>query len=389
MKKEIKQKGIVRTLIVLVTMVIITTLGSSSPVQAKSKIRLSSKEKIVTEGQKFTITLKGVSSKVKTGKLKWKVSDTDVAGIKKKSHNKATFKVWEDGDTTISVTYQGKKYKCHIKAVGRDCYDGDSSESDGLDNEDAGTADNIENKPNGEVKLNASSIELHYIADYAAPYITKNSTYKYSFQFRVIGAESSVKWSIEGDKTAKFRYRIRDDGTIYMFMGNDIEEGYTECTVAATLQNGSRLTAKVRGYDDGMALIHQKIADFKANYINAGMTDYDKMDSVARYVSHEYDYELYQPNWYQYIITGSGDCMASRLAVEYLCRDLGLRAAACRSIDSHGQTIVKADSKVYLVTTGFAGKKPRYYEIREISRETFDKINDDNNINPAMFWDEE
>ena len=78
--------------------------------------------------------------------------------------------------------------------------------------------------------------------------------------------------------------------------------------------------------------------------------------------------------------------MASRVAVEYLCNELGLRAIACRSLDSHGQTVVKADGKVYLVTTGFGGKKPRYYEIREISRETFDKINEGNNINPDYFW---
>ena len=49
--------------------------------------------------------------------------------------------------------------------------------------------------------------------------------------------------------------------------------------------------------------------------------------------------------------------MASRVAVEYLCNELGLRAIACRSLDSHGQTVVKADGKVYLVTTGFGGKK--------------------------------
>lgn len=313
-----------------------------------------------------------------------------MAGIKKKSHNKASSKAWEDGIATISVAYKGKKYKCRIKAVRRDYCDGDNSTTEDALVDNSESSNNSEIGQNKDARLNASYVELHYVADYAAPYITKDPSCKYSYRLCVIGAEtSSVKWNIEGDKAVKLRYRIKDDGTIYMFTGNDIEEDYTECTAVATLQDGTKLTAHVRGYDDGMEFIRQKINDFKTRYITEGMSEYDKMDAVARYVSHEYDYELYQQNWYKYMITGSGDCMASRLAVEYLCRDLGLRAAGCRSIDSHGQTIVRADGKVYLVTTGFAGKKQRYYEIREISRETFDRINEENNINPAMFWDEE
>ena len=70
----------------------------------------------------------------------------------------------------------------------------------------------------------------------------------------------------------------------------------------------------------------------------------------------------------------------------YFCRNLGLRAAACPSLDSHGMTVVRADDKVYLVTTGFTGKKPRYYEVREISRETFDEINEENHIDPDYIW---
>lgn len=383
MMKKIKRKSIVRMSLCALTAICLVGICCGTQAEAKSKIRLSSTQKMLTEGQTFTLSLKGVSAKVKTKNLKWRVSDTDVAGIKKKSHNKATIKIWEDGETTVSVTYKGKKYRCRIKAVSRDYYFGEETDDSDVTNESDGEGC-LKDKPS----LNSEYVELHYIEEYAIPYIGKDSGYNYSFQFRVKNADtSSVKWSIEGDKTARIRYRINDNGVIYMFMGNDLSEDYTECTVAAMLPDGEKLTAKVRGYDDEGTFIRKKIEDFKSRYITPNMSEYDKMDSVAQYVSHEYDYELYQPSWSRYMITGSGDCMASRLVVEYLCRDLGLNAAACRSIDSHGQTIVKADGGVYLVTTGFTGKKPRYYEVRQIDRETFDKINEDNNINPAMFWD--
>jgi hypothetical protein len=93
-----------------------------------------------------------------------------------------------------------------------------------------------------------------------------------------------------------------------------------------------------------------------------------------------------QPSWAEYLVTGSGDCQASRHAVMIFCRELGLKAAACPDFDSHGQTVVRADGKVYLVTTGFGNPKPRYYQINEITRADFDKINEKNFVDPAYIW---
>lgn len=70
MMKEIRLNGIVKVFVVLIVATVVFAFGSSTSVEAKSKIRLSVKEKTVMEGQSFTLSLKGVSSKVKTGKLK-------------------------------------------------------------------------------------------------------------------------------------------------------------------------------------------------------------------------------------------------------------------------------------------------------------------------------
>lgn len=69
----------------------------------------------------------------------------------------------------------------------------------------------------------------------------------------------------------------------------------------------------------------------------------------------------------------------------HICRKIGLKATACPNFDDHGKTIVKADGKLYLVTTGYKGEKPREYDINELSQEWFDELAERNHIDPAYF----
>ena len=344
-------------------------------------------EKRVIEGEKVTLYLRGVSSKVGTNKLKWKIGNPDVLKICGRNGNKVTVKALEDGTSTLRASYKGKKYKCRILVKGR--FDDSWPELEKQNKTDTGKEDKngseaniVKNRP----ALNVTEISLYYISDYAVPYIGKNHDYHYSFRFKVYAVgRNSVKWSIEGDQMAKLRYSISDNGTIQMNFGNGISDEYTKCTVVAVMSDGTRLTAKVRGYDDDNAYICSKIKEFQRNYISEDMTEYEKVDKVAWYLSSDFDYELYQDDWCRYIITGSGDCMASRIAVEHFCKAIGIQAVACRDLDAHGHTLVKADGRGYIVRTGFGGKKPRYYEIDELTEKEFDKLCEKNNINPEYF----
>lgn len=343
-------------------------VSAKPPKEALTKYKLSAAKKTMKEGQTYTISLKGVSKKVKPEKLKWTTGNKQVVSISKKSGNKAVLKAKKAGKATIKVTYKGKIYKCKVTVKKKK-----------NNKKDTGSAKHP--------ALNATQVELHYTQDYAIPYIGKNPAYNYSFQFKVTGTKARVKsWRVDGDTVAKTRYLITSDGTIKMMHGNDINEAYSECRVKAYLSDGTELTARVKGYDDIALYVRSVFDKFKKTYITDNMTEYEKMDKVAWYLSAEYDYRLYQDDWYEYIVTGSGDCMASRYAVMYLCRDLGLRAAACPDLDSHGDTVVRADGKVYLVTTGYRGEKPRYYQIVEMSRELFDQRNEKNHINPEYIW---
>ena len=357
----------VRCLFLVAAVIVAFSILSVTEVEAKSKkkYRLSYTSKTMEQGELYNISLKGVPKSVKAKQIKWKSSNKKVVSIRSKKKNNAVLMAKKKGTAKITATYKGKKYTCKVRVV----------------------SDTETDKKEDTPVLNATSVELHYIPDYAVAYIGKNPAYQYSFQFKVSGTEADVRsWSIEGDKEAQIRYRINDSGNIYMFCGNSYSDEYTECTVKATLTNGKVLTASVKGYDDTGSYVRSVIENFKKTYIKDSMTEYEKMEKVAWYLRAEYDYEYYQDDWIRYIVTGSGDCMASRYAVMYFCREVGLKAAACRSLDAHGETIVRAGDKVYMVVTGFGGSKPREYMIYEISRETFDKINGENKIDPEYMW---
>ena len=112
-------------------------------------------------------------------------------------------------------------------------------------------------------------------------------------------------------------------------------------------------------------------------YITATMTEADKAEKAAWYVSAISDYELCNSNWYDIFIKGSGDCMASCYAVQYLCEYIGIKAQACGSIDAHGMTVAQCDGKFYLIVTGYAGEKPRTYTMYEIDETTVRKYCED------------
>lgn len=126
------------------------------------------------------------------------------------------------------------------------------------------------------------------------------------------------------------------------------------------------LTATVRSYTEINIEIDRIFKNFKDTYITVGMNEVDKAEKVAWYVSAISDYEAGNDDWYSIFIKGNGDCQASRYAVTYLCEYVGVKAQACRGIEAHGMTVVKADSKFYLIVTGYEGTKPRVYTMYEI-----------------------
>ncbi len=111
----------------------------------------------------------------------------------------------------------------------------------------------------------------------------------------------------------------------------------------------------------------EKIADFKARYITEDMSEYDKVDAICRYISYEYDYDAHIAGWFDMVVKGAGDCMASRIGVNRLCTELGIRSFVCGKLSDHGECMVRIDDDIYMTVTGFGGAKPREYRLYRMS----------------------
>ena len=326
--------------------------------EAKTKPKLTVNRKSVKVGQTYQLKLDGVSRKTQ---VKWKTSKKSVVSIAKKKGNIVTLKAKKKGTAVVTAAYKQKRYKCKIT----------------VREKKASSSDNP--------KLSSKDVALYYLSEEYKNYITYDHRHLREYRFRVSGTKKKVKrWKITGNGADYFR--ITDYGLLQM----DWEPAYIEpcvtATVTAVLEDGRKLTASVRAYSELNIYMDTVFADFEKQYITPAMTEKEKAEKAAWYISTTSDYELYNNNWFDIFIKGKGDCYASRYAVQYMCNHMGIKALACRNYDAHGQTLVFADGKFYLVITGYNEPKPRKYTMYEISGTALEKLAEENLIDLNYFY---
>lgn len=170
-----------------------------------------------------------------------------------------------------------------------------------------------------------------------------------------------------------------------MEWGPDYTEPCVEAAVTAILEDGRKLKANVWAYSELNIYIDTVFTSFEKQYITPSMTQKEKAEKAAWYISATSDYELYNNNWFDIFIRGKGDCMASRFALQYMCNHMGIKAAGCGNLNAHGKTLVYTDSKFYVIVTGFNAPKPRPYGIYEINGRALEDLADENNFDLDYF----
>jgi len=91
-----------------------------------------------------------------------------------------------------------------------------------------------------------------------------------------------------------------------MEWGPPYGEPYVEATVTAFLEDGRKLMATVRAYSELNIYIDKLFANFEKQYITPSMTEKEKVEMAAWYISTTSDYELYNSNWLDIFIKGRG-----------------------------------------------------------------------------------
>ena len=327
--------------------------------EAKTKPKLAAGKKTVTAGQTYKLKLKGASGKAG---VKWETSKKSVVSIAKKKGNTVTLKAKKKGTAVVTAVYKKKKYKCKI----------------------TGRAKEKENQETDNPALSSRDVALYYLSEEYKNYITYDSRHIREYRFRVSGTRKEVReWKITGGDAGYFK--ITDYGLLQLNYGPAYIDPCVTATVTAVLEDGRKLTATVRAYSELNIYIDIVFTNFEKQYITSSMTEKEKAEKAAWYISATSDYELYNDNWWDIFLKGKGDCSASRYALQYMCNHMGIKAAACGNLDAHGKTLVYADGRFYVIITGFNEPKPRQYGIYEISGEALDALAEQNNFDLDYF----
>ena len=264
----------------------------------------------MTIGQTYHLKLKGVSKKAK---VKWKTSKKSVVSITKKKGNTVTLKAKKKGTAVVTAAYNKKKYKCRVTVKAK--------------KKPEPVADNP--------VLNSRDVALYYLSEEYKDYITYDRSHLREYRFRVSGTKKEVRdWKIGGEDAGYFR--ITDYGLLQLNYGPAYVAPCVTATVTAVLEDGRKLTATVRAYSELNIYIDKVFTEFEKQYITSSMTQKEKVEKAAWYIGAVSDYEYYNDNWYDIFLRGKGDCMASRYALQYMCNHMGIKAAAFRSLDEHG-----------------------------------------------------
>ena len=317
-------------------MLIVTFLVAFMPlnvVEAKGKPKLSASKRMIQVGKTYDLKLKNAKN------VKWKTSNRAIASITRKNTNTVRIKGKKAGKAIITGTYRKKKYKCVVTV-------------------------NAKQQEQENPALNATDVTLYYLDEDNKDYIEYDANHIREFQFSVTGTKQEVdNWELIGED--KDFFILTSYGKLTMRWGPSYENNPVTVTVRATLENGKVLDANVKAYSEDMLYLENFLTQFENTYITSTMTEYEKVDKIAWYISAYTDYKAYCSSWTDLFICGYGDCAASRVAVAELCKRQGIKAQGC-SFEYHGQTIVKADGKYYMVITGYNEPKPRSYAIYEI-----------------------
>lgn len=272
-----------RTVWTLVAGVICIRMFACFSVEAASSRKLSAGSKTLSVGQEYTIKLKGLSKKDKKSRktVCWSITDKRKVVFKKKGKYSVTVRARETGTAKITGIYRGKKYTCKIAVGNTD----DMKKSEENDTHGDASSEKI------NLKLNASDVTLYYLADEDKAYISRTVGHDQAYQFKVSGkSDDDVHWSIAESESP---FKADDDGKVYLWRDPAGLNEEKPATLVVKLSDGTVLKAKLHGYSERGIAVKKRMDEFADVCITDDMTEYEKMETIAKYVEYEYDYVMY------------------------------------------------------------------------------------------------
>lgn len=240
-----------------------------------------------------------------------------------------------------------------------------------------------------ETDVESTEIYLYAMNDTYSSVISMPDTMQTSYQIQTSGKNPvytvvsgyTAKVSETGLVTPKMQYVTYVDKN-----GNDVKSQWEYMfgeTLISVQDGNSTVYYKFILKDYAEYYAEQKMDTFLKENITAEMSDYEKVETIARWLANNFNYSQYHSGYTGLMLDGGGDCWANTSAVNYMCEKLGLTVYARYAANDpgagsgHRNSVVIIDGERYLVDCGYTGNAPRHYELSKMDYDySYEILND-------------
>lgn len=240
-----------------------------------------------------------------------------------------------------------------------------------------------------ETDVESTEIYLYAMNDTYSSVISMPDTMQTSYQIQTSGKNPvytvvsgyTAKVSETGLVTPKMQYVTYVDKN-----GNDVKSQWEYMfgeTLISVQDGNSTVYYKFILKDYAECYAEQKMDTFLKENITAEMSDYKKVETIARWLANNFNYSQYHSGYTGLMLDGGGDCWANTSAVNYMCEKLGLTVYARYAANDpgagsgHRNSVVIIDGERYLVDCGYTGNAPRHYELSKMDYDySYEILND-------------
>ena len=240
-----------------------------------------------------------------------------------------------------------------------------------------------------ETDVESTEIYLYAMNDTYSSVISMPDTMQTSYQIQTSGKNPvytvvsgyTAKVSETGLVTPKMQYVTYVDKN-----GNDVKSQWEYMfgeTLISVQDGNSTVYYKFILKDYAEYYAEQKMDTFLKENITAEMSDYKKVETIARWLANNFNYSQYHSGYTGLMLDGGGDCWANTSAVNYMCEKLGLTVYARYAANDpgagsgHRNSVVIIDGERYLVYCGYTGNAPRHYELSKMDYDySYEILND-------------
>lgn len=243
-----------------------------------------------------------------------------------------------------------------------------------------------------ETDVESTEIYLYAMNDTYSSVISMPDTMQTSYQIQTSGKNPvytvvsgyTAKVSETGLVTPKMQYVTYVDKN-----GNDVKSQWEYMfgeTLISVQDGNSTVYYKFILKDYAEYYAEQKMDTFLKENITAEMSDYKKVETIARWLANNFNYSQYHSGYTGLMLDGGGDCWANTSAVNYMCEKLGLTVYARYAANDpgagsgHRNSVVIIDGERYLVDCGYTGNAPRHYELSKMDYDYSYKILNDGTL---------